>query len=144
MTPLATVSVKSEISSKLVEIAYREGQMVKQGDFLAEIDPRPYQNALHQAQGQLMREQALLENAKLDLERYRRLVKQDSAPRQQLDTQELLVHQYEGVVKIDQALIDNAQLNLDYCRIKAPVSGRVGLRLADLGSNSSPKASVER
>ncbi|WP_245257392.1 MdtA/MuxA family multidrug efflux RND transporter periplasmic adaptor subunit [Methylocapsa acidiphila] len=134
VTPLATVSVKSEISGKLVQIAYQEGQMVKQGDFLAEIDPRPYQNALHQAQGQLMRDQALLENAKLDLERYRRLVKQDSAPRQQLDTQDSLVHQYEGVVKIDQALVDNAELNLDYCRIKAPVSGRVGLRLADLGA----------
>ena len=134
VTPLATVSVKSEISGKLVQIAYQEGQMVKQGDFLVEIDPRPYQHALHQAQGQLMRDQALLENARLDLERYRRLVKQDSAPRQQLDTQDALVRQYEGTVEIDRAQVDAAQLNLDYCRIKAPVSGRVGLRLVDLGN----------
>lgn len=134
VTPLATVSVKPEVSGKLVQIFYVEGQMVKKGDFLAEIDPRPFQNALHQAEGQLLRDQALLQNALIDVERYRRLVKQDSAPRQQLDTQEALVHQYEGMVKIDQALVDNAQLNLDYCRIQAPVSGRVGLRLVDLGN----------
>lgn len=134
VTPLATVSVKPEVSGKLVQIFYQEGQMVKNGDVLAEIDPRPYQNVLHQAEGQLMRDQALLQNAEIDVERYRRLVKQDSAPRQQLDTQEALVHQYQGTVKIDQALVDNAQLNLDYCRIKAPVSGRVGLRLVDLGN----------
>ena len=108
--------------------------MVKAGDPLTEIDPRPFENALHQAEGQLLRDQALLKNARIDLERYRLLVKENSAPRQQLDTQDSLVHQYEGTVKIDQALVDNAQLNVDYCRIKAPVSGRVGLRLVDLGN----------
>lgn len=134
VTPLATVSVTAEVSGKLVQIFYEEGQMVKAGDPLAEIDPRPFRNALHQAEGQLLRDQALLDNARVDLERYRRLVKQDSAPRQQLDTQDSLVHQDEGTVKIDQAMVDNAQLNLDYCRIKAPVTGRVGLRLVDLGN----------
>ena len=134
VTPLATVSVTSEVSGKLVQIFYQEGQMVKAGDPLAEIDPRPYENTLHQAQGQLLRDQALLDNARIDLQRYRLLVSQNSAPRQQLDTQESLVHQDEGTVKIDQAMVDNAQLNLDYCEIKAPVTGRVGLRLVDLGN----------
>ncbi len=134
VTPIATVSVAAEVSGKLVRIFYEEGQMVKAGDVLAEIDPRPYENTLHQAQGQLLRDQALLDNARIDLERYRRLVKQDSAPRQQLDTQDSLVHQDEGTVKIDQAAVDSAQLNLDYCAIKAPVTGRVGLRLVDLGN----------
>ncbi len=134
VTPLATVSVTSEVSGKLVQIFYQEGQMVKAGDPLAEIDPRPFQNTLHQAEGQLLRDQALLDNARIDLQRYRLLVSQNSAARQQLDTQESLVHQDEGTVKIDQAMVDNAQLNLDYCKIKAPVTGRVGLRLTDLGN----------
>jgi multidrug efflux system membrane fusion protein len=134
VTPLATVSVTSEVSGKLVQIFYQEGQMVNAGDPLALIDPRPYENTLHQAQGQLLRDQALLDNARIDLQRYRLLVSQNSAARQQLDTQESLVHQDEGTVKIDQAMVDNAQLNVDYCRIKAPVTGRVGLRLVDLGN----------
>jgi len=134
VTPIATVSVTAEVSGKLVQIFYSEGQMVKAGDVLAEIDPRPYENTLHQAQGQLLRDQAVLDNARIDLERYRRLVKQDAAPRQQFDTQESLVHQDEGTVKIDQAAVDSARLNLDYCTIKAPVTGRVGLRLTDLGN----------
>ena len=134
VTPLATVSVTSEVSGKLVQIFYQEGQMVKAGDPLALIDPRPYENTLHQAQGQLLRDQALLDNARIDLQRYRLLVSQNSAARQQLDTQESLVHQDEGTVKIDQAMVDNAQLNVDYCKIKAPVTGRVGLRLVDLGN----------
>jgi multidrug efflux system membrane fusion protein len=108
--------------------------MVKAGDPLALIDPRPYENTLHQAQGQLLRDQALLDNARIDLQRYRLLVSQNSAARQQLDTQESLVHQDDGTVKIDQAMVDNAQLNVDYCKIKAPVTGRVGLRLVDLGN----------
>ena len=141
MTPLATVSVTSEVSGKLVQIFYEEGQMVKAGDPLAEIDPRPFQNALHQAEGQLLRDQALLDNARIDLQRYRLLVSQNSAPRQQLDTQESLVHQDEGTVKIDQAMVDNAQLNIDYCTIKAPVTGRVGLRLTDLGNYVSAGSS---
>jgi multidrug efflux system membrane fusion protein len=134
VTPLATDTVTSEVSGKLVQIFYSEGQMVKAGDPLAVIDPRPFENTLHQAQGQLLRDQALLDNARIDLQRYRLLVSQNSAPRQQLDTQESLVHQDEGTVKIDQAMVDNAQLNLDYCTIKAPVTGRVGLRLTDLGN----------
>ncbi|HXW72569.1 MAG TPA: efflux RND transporter periplasmic adaptor subunit [Methylocella sp.] len=134
VTPIATVAVAAEVSGKLVKIFYEEGQMVKAGDVLAEIDPRPFENTLHQAEGQLLRDQALLDNARIDLQRYRLLVSQSSAPRQQLDTQESLVHQDEGTVKIDQALVDSARLNLDYCRIKAPVTGRVGLRLVDLGN----------
>jgi multidrug efflux system membrane fusion protein len=134
VTPLTTVSVTSEVSGKLVQIFYTEGQMVKAGDPLAAIDPRPFENTLHQAQGQLLRDQALLDNARIDLQRYRLLVKENSAPRQKLDTQDSLVHQDEGTVKIDQAAVDSAQLNLDYCTIKAPVTGRVGLRLVDLGN----------
>lgn len=103
VTPIATVLIKTQISGRIVEIGFTEGQMVKEGDFLGQIDPRPYQHALHQAQGQLQRDQALLKNAKLDLERYRLLVEQNSAPRQQFDTQESLVEQYKGVVEIDQA-----------------------------------------
>jgi len=134
VTPIATVAVASEVSGKLVKIFYEEGQMVKAGDALAEIDPRPYENALHQAEGQLIRDQAMLKNARLDLERYRELVKKNSASQQQLDTQESLVGQYTGTVAIDQAQVENARLNLDYCKIKAPVTGRVGLRLTDLGN----------
>lgn len=132
--PLATVSVKTQISGRLTQIGFEEGQMVKEDDFLAEIDPRPYRHALRQAQGQLMRDRALLENARLDRERYQRLVRQNSISRQQLDTQESLVRQYEGVVEVDEGNVANAALNLDYCRITAPVSGRVGLRQVDLGN----------
>ncbi|MBI1777968.1 MAG: MdtA/MuxA family multidrug efflux RND transporter periplasmic adaptor subunit [Proteobacteria bacterium] len=132
--PLATVTVRTQIAGQLTRIAFEEGQKVKKGDLLAEIDSRPYEAALRQVQGQLLRDQALLKNAELDLQRYRTLVAQDSIPRQQLDTQAALVGQYEGVVKTDQAMVDNAKLNLDYCRIQAPVSGRVGLRLVDQGN----------
>ncbi|MDB5410823.1 MAG: multidrug transporter [Rhodospirillales bacterium] len=134
VTPLATVTVRTQISGQLMQIAFSEGQTVAKGDFLAQIDPRPYQNALDQAQGQLVHDQALLDNANVDLTRYRRLVSQDSIARQQLDTQIGLVHQYEGTVKTDQAMVSNAQLNLAYCRIVAPVSGRVGLRQVDTGN----------
>lgn len=134
VTPLATVSVKARVSGHLVRLGFEEGRMVKAGDFLAEIDPRPDQHALAQAQGQLLRDQALLDNARLDLDRYRRLVQQNTASRKQLDTQESLVKQYEGAVMINQAQVDRAKLNLDYCRITAPVSGRIGLRQVDLGN----------
>ncbi|HLI12321.1 MAG TPA: MdtA/MuxA family multidrug efflux RND transporter periplasmic adaptor subunit [Alphaproteobacteria bacterium] len=134
VTPLATVTVRTQINGQLTQIAFQEGQLVHKGDFLAQIDPRPYQLALEQAQGQLQRDQALLKNAEIDLARYQTLVRQDSIARQQLDTQQYLVHQYQGTVTVDQAQVDNAKLNLAYCHITAPVTGRVGLRLVDPGN----------
>lgn len=134
VSPLATVTVKTQIAGRLVAIGFQEGQIVKVGDFLAEVDPRPYQIALDQAQGQLVRDTALLHNAQIDLTRYRTLAEQDSIPQQQADTQAYLVHQYDGTVKSDQAMVDNARLNLEYCHIVAPVSGRVGLRQVDQGN----------
>ena len=134
VTPEAAVAVKSEISGRLVKLAYEEGQMVKAGDFLAEIDRRPYELALEQAQAQLVRDQAQLKNANLNLGRYNQLVKVDSLPQQQRDAQESLVQQYEALITIDQTQINKSQLDLDYCRIKAPISGRIGLRLIDVGN----------
>lgn len=134
VTPLATVTVRTQISGRLMQIAFREGQMVKAGDFLAEVDPRPYEVALEQAQGQLAKDQGLLDQAKGDLKRYQILASQDSISAQQLDDQQYLVEQYEGSTKSDQAQVDNAKLNLTYCHITAPVSGRVGLRQTDVGN----------
>jgi multidrug efflux system membrane fusion protein len=134
VTPLATVTVRSQISGYLTEIGYREGQMVKKGDFLAQIDPRPYEAQLAQYQGQLMRDQALLQNSKLDLARFQRLSQQDSISKQNVDTQAALVKQNEGTVAADQALVDQQKLNITYTRITSPVDGRVGLRQIDQGN----------
>jgi len=132
--PLAMVTVKTQISGYLMQVAFQEGQMVNKGDFLAQIDPRPYQVALEQAEAQLAKDQALLKNARLDLQRYDTLVAQNSIAKQTRDTQVPLVAQYEATVKADQALIDAQKLNLTYCRIVSPVTARVGLRQVDSGN----------
>ena len=134
VTPLATVTVRSQISGDLPEIGFREGQLVKKGDFLAQIDVRPYEALLAQYQGQLQRDQALLQNARLDLARYQTLNRQDSISKQNVDTQAATVKQYEGIVASDQAQIDQQRLNIQYGRITSPVEGRVGLRQIDQGN----------
>src|SRR6185436_2251714 len=134
VTPLANVTIKTQITGQLIEVAFTEGQAVKKGELLAVVDPRPYEVALQNAQGTLAKDEALLKNAQIDLQRYATLVKQDSIARQQYDTQAALVRQYEAQLITDNALVDNAKLNLAYTRIIAPVTGRIGLRLVDKGN----------
>jgi multidrug efflux system membrane fusion protein len=134
VTPIYTVTVKTRVDGQLMEIHYKEGDLVNKGDPLVEIDPRPYQVQLEQAEGALARDQALLANARVDLDRYDGLLKQNAIPEQQYATQKALVAQDEGVVKADQGQIDSAKLNLTYCHIAAPITGRIGLRLVDPGN----------
>jgi multidrug efflux system membrane fusion protein len=138
VTPLATVTVQSQISGQIMRIAFKEGQAVKAGDPLIQIDPRPYQVALEQAEGALARDKALLANARVDLDRYQTLFAQDSIAEQQLATQRSLVAQDEGNVRTDQGQIDAAKLNLTYCHIVSPITGRVGLQQVNVGNYVTP------
>jgi multidrug efflux system membrane fusion protein len=134
VTPVFSVSVKSRVDGQLMSVNYREGQMVREGDSLVEIDPRPFQAQLTQMEGQYARDQALLENAHVDLARYQAAYAKNAVPKQTLDTQVATVHQFEGTVKLDEGQVENAKVQLAYCHITSPISGRVGLRLVDPGN----------
>ncbi|HWE03964.1 MAG TPA: efflux RND transporter periplasmic adaptor subunit [Tepidisphaeraceae bacterium] len=135
VTPINTVAVHTRVDGQLDQVLYTEGQMVKAGDLLVDIDPRPFQVQLTQAEGSLIRDQALLKDANANLVRYKKLLSQNfSVTQAQVDTQQALVTQYEGAVKTDQGTIDSAKLNLVYCKVTSPITGRVGLRLVDVGN----------
>jgi membrane fusion protein, multidrug efflux system len=134
VTPLATVTVQTQINGQLTDVGFTEGQLVNKGDFLAQIDQRPYEILKAQYQGQLAHDEGLLAQAQLDLKRYQTLVAQNSIARQQADDQSFVVQQYVGSVQLDQAQVDAETLNITYCHIVSPVTGRVGLRLVDPGN----------
>lgn len=134
VTPVYTVTVQSQINGLLMNVLFKEGELVKKGQLLAQIDPRPYEALLIQYEGDLKRDTALLANANIDLKRYEKLWKQDSVSQQILATQQSLVQQYEGNVKTDLGLIQSTKVNLIYCNITSPINGRVGLRLIDPGN----------
>lgn len=134
VTPLNTVQVFSRVQGQILKVSYQEGQRVHPGDALIDIDPRPYEAALLQAEGQLQRDQAVLKQARMNLRRYQKAYLNRAIPKQQLDDQNQLVYQLEGTLRADQGLVDNAQVNLSYCHITSPIEGRVGLRLIDEGN----------
>jgi multidrug efflux system membrane fusion protein len=134
VTAYYTVTIKSRVDGQIVKIDFNEGDLVKEGQVLIEIDPRPYQVMLDLAQATLARDMALLNNSKVDLERYKMLLATDAIPKQQLDTQAALVNQYEATIKQDAANIDNAKLQLTYAKVTAPITGVLGLRLVDPGN----------
>jgi membrane fusion protein, multidrug efflux system len=142
VTPINTVEVRTRVDGQLMTVAYREGEMVRRGAPLVEIDPRPFQVQLQQAEAQLLKDQAALQNARIDLERYESLIAKNAIAQQILQTQRATVAQDEATLKTDQAAIDSAQLNLDYCHITAPISGRIGLRLVDPGNMVSAAANT--
>jgi len=142
VTPLATVTVQSQISGYLVEVPFKEGQMVHKGDLLAQVDDRPYVALKEQYEGQLAHDKGLLTQAQMDLKRYQKLTAQNSIARQQAEDQIYIVEQDQGTVKADQALIDAQKLNIAYCHIVSPVTGRVGLRLVDPGNYVQPNSTT--